>query len=113
LHELSIATRIADIVSKVMDENSATRAGAVTVEIGRLAGVERSSLEFSFEAITRGTRLEGSHLVVEEIMPRAKCRSCGGEYQVSLDDFRCKTCGSSEFDVLAGMDVSVRDVEVE
>jgi hydrogenase nickel incorporation protein HypA/HybF len=113
LHELSIATRIADIVIKVMDENSATRAGTIRVEIGRLAGVDRSSLEFSFEAVTRGTRLEGARLEIEDIMPRAKCRSCGGEYQVSLDDFRCKACGSSEFDVLAGTDISIRDVEVE
>jgi hydrogenase nickel incorporation protein HypA/HybF len=113
MHELGIATRIIDIVKKVREENGARKVGAVTVEIGQLAGVDRSSLEFCFDAITRGTDLEGARLVVDEKPPRARCRSCGAEYDVSLDDFRCKTCRSTEFDVLAGMDISIKEVEVE
>lgn len=113
MHELSIATRMVDIVEKVLDENCATRVGKVTVEIGRLSGIDRSSLEFCFNAIIGGTRLEGASLVVEEKQPTALCRKCGQEYQVSLDDFRCKNCGSAEFDVLSGTDISIREVEVE
>lgn len=113
MHELSIATRIVDIVGRVVEENHATRVGSVTVEVGRLSGIDRSSLEFCFQAITGGTILEGASLVVEERLPRARCRKCGCEYEVSLDDFRCKTCGSSDFDVLSGMDISIKEVEVE
>lgn len=113
MHELSIATRIVDIVGKVVEEHRATRVGSVTVEVGRLSGIDRSSLEFCFTAITAGTRLEGASLRVEEKLPRARCRTCGCEYEVRLDDFRCKACGSSDFDVLSGMDISVKEVEVE
>jgi hydrogenase nickel incorporation protein HypA/HybF len=113
VHELGIATRIVDIVKKVMDDHEASVAGAVTVDLGALSGVDKSSLEFCFDALVKGTRLEGAHLKIEETRPRARCRACGGEYEVSLDDFRCKTCGSSDFDVIAGTDISIREVEVE
>jgi hydrogenase nickel incorporation protein HypA/HybF len=113
VHELGIATRIADIVTRVMDDNFATEVGSITVDIGSLSGVDSSSLEFCFEAITKGTRLEHARLKIEEIRPRARCRECGEEYGVSPDDFRCKACGSSDFDVLSGTEIVVREVEVE
>ena len=113
MHELSVATQIADLVTRVMEDNSAERVGEVAVEIGTLSCIDPDSLTFCFEAITKGTRLENARLKIEEIKPRAKCRACHAEYEVSWDDFRCKACGSSEFDILVGSDISVREVEVE
>jgi hydrogenase nickel incorporation protein HypA/HybF len=113
LHELGVASQIADLVTRVADEHSATRVGNVTVEIGVLSCLDPASLEFCFEAITRGTRLEGARLKIERIEPRARCRSCGGEYTVKMDDFRCTSCGSGDFEMTAGREVSVKDMEVE
>ncbi|HVP58870.1 MAG TPA: hydrogenase maturation nickel metallochaperone HypA [bacterium] len=113
MHELGIATRIVDIVTKVLEDQGASTLGAVTVDLGALSGVDRSSLEFCFDALTKGTRLEGGHLNIEEVKPRAKCKACGANYEISLDDFRCKICGSSDFDIVAGTEISIRDVEVE
>ena len=96
-----------------MEENRASKVGSVTVEVGLLSGIDRSSLEFCFGALAKDTKIEGARLVVEEAKPVAKCRKCGAEYQVSMDDFRCKACGSAEFDVLSGMDISIKEVEVE
>jgi hydrogenase nickel incorporation protein HypA/HybF len=100
-------------VTRVMEENSASKVGEVTVEIGRLSCIDPDSLAFCFGAVTKGTRLENARLKIEEIKPRARCRVCNEEYEVRWDDFRCRACGSSEFDVLVGSDVSVREVEVE
>jgi len=112
MHELGVATQIANLVNRVMDENSASEVGEITVEIGTLSCVDPDSLEFCFQAITTGTRLENARLKIEEIKPRAKCRICNEEYEVRWDDFRCTACGATEFDVLVGSDVSVREVEV-
>jgi len=113
MHELGVATQIAELVTRVMEENSAKRAGEIYVEVGTLSCVDPDSLSFCFEAIAKGTRLEGARLKIEEIKPRARCRLCNEEYEVSPDDFRCKACGSSKFDLLIGNDISVREVEVE
>jgi hydrogenase nickel incorporation protein HypA/HybF len=113
MHELGIATQIVSVVTRVKEENSADRVGLVTVDIGQLAGINRESLEFCFEAITRGTALEGARLKIEEFKPVGRCRKCGEEYEVRPDDFRCSACGSSDFDVLSGSEISIREVEVE
>ena len=113
MHELGIATQIVDVVTRVKEENSADKVGVITVEIGLLSGVDRSSLEFCFEAITKGTALEDARLKIEEIKPVGKCRRCANEYEVRFDDFRCPACGSSDFDMLTGSDISIREVEVE
>ena len=113
MHELGVATQIAELVTRVMEENSAERVGEVAVEIGTLSCIDPDSLTFCFEAIAKGTPLENARLKIEEIKPRARCRICREEYEVSWDDFRCKACGSSEFDILIGSEISVREVEVE
>ncbi len=113
MHELGVATQIVDIVTRVVEEHSATKVGEITVDVGTLSCIDASSLEFCFEAITKGTQLEEAHLKIEKITPKARCRSCGREYEVSLDDFRCKLCGSSDFNVLVGSEISIRQVEVE
>ena len=113
MHELGVATRIADVVTRVVEENAATRAGEITVEIGVLSCIDPSSLTFCFEAITKGTALESARLKIEKIEPRARCRTCGEEYEVRMDDFRCRACGSVDFDMLTGRELSIREVEVE
>jgi hydrogenase nickel incorporation protein HypA/HybF len=113
VHELGIATDIMSVVRKVAEDNKAKRVGEVVVEIGLLAGVERDSLEFCYDVITRGTSLEGSHLKVVEVRPRARCKDCQEEYEVRMDDFRCPHCKSGSFDILLGSEINLKEVEVE
>lgn len=113
MHELGVATQIMDLVTRVMDENSARKVGEITVEVGTLSCLDPDSLKFCFQAITKGTRLETARLKIEEIKPRARCRTCNEEYEVRWDDFRCRSCGSSEFDILVGNEISVKELEVE
>jgi hydrogenase nickel incorporation protein HypA/HybF len=113
MHELGVATEIVDLVTRVMDENSARKVGEIAVEVGTLSCVDPGSLEFCFQAITKGTRLENARLKIKEIKPRARCRVCKEEYEVRWDDFRCRSCGAADFDLLIGREISVREVEVE
>lgn len=113
MHELGIATDIMGVIKRVAEDNNAKRVGEVVVEIGMLAGVERDSLEFCYDVITRGTRLEGSHLKVVEIKPRARCKQCEKEYEVRMDNFHCPYCKSRRFEVLIGSDINLKEVEVE
>jgi hydrogenase nickel incorporation protein HypA/HybF len=113
VHELGIATDIVGVVTRVAEENDAKRVGDVVLEIGLLAGVEKDSLEFCYEVITRGTRLEGSHLKIVEVKPRARCKDCEKEYEVKMDNFHCPHCKSKKFDLLIGSDINLKEVEVE
>jgi hydrogenase nickel incorporation protein HypA/HybF len=101
------------MVTRVADEHSASKVGDISVEIGLLAAVDKDSLLFCFEAITKGTVLEQARLNITEVRPKARCRQCGTEYDVNMDDFGCKACGSYSFEIISGSDISVKEVEVE
>ncbi len=113
MHELGIATQIAETVRKVMEEHNARRVGEITVEIGGLAGVDKDSLEFCFDAIIGGTPLEGAHLKIMEVRPEAHCKKCGREYVINIQDFSCPGCGARDFEVIGGTDICIKQVEVE
>jgi hydrogenase nickel incorporation protein HypA/HybF len=113
MHELGLATDIVGVVTRVADEHEAKKVGDIVVEVGLLAGVDKASLEFFFEAITRGTRLDGAHLKVMEVKPRARCKACEKEYEVRMDNFLCPYCRSRDFELLIGSDICIKEVEVE
>lgn len=55
MHELGIANSILNAVRTEMMRNACARALKVGVRIGPLAGIDRDSLSFCFNAITKDT----------------------------------------------------------
>jgi hydrogenase nickel incorporation protein HypA/HybF len=58
MHELGIANSILEAVQTEMRPHPQARAVKIGVTIGAYSGVDRDSLAFCFEAITRGTPFE-------------------------------------------------------
>jgi hydrogenase nickel incorporation protein HypA/HybF len=112
MHEMSIAQSIVEIVEDVLDERGNPCVEKVFVAVGRMAGVVPESLEFSFEAITAGTRLEGAELVIDHIPVRARCESCGHAFEVESYVFRCERCEGTALDIVNGDELAVREIEV-
>ena len=77
MHELALTQ---SIVETVAEHAQGRRVRRVTLEIGRLAGVEMDSLRFCFELATEGTALEGAALDIREIEGRVLCKACGREF---------------------------------
>lgn len=86
---------------------------SVVVQIGGLAGVVPSAIEFCFEACTRDTPLEGARLVIEEVPPHARCPECGACFAVSGYYDPCPSCGTYGVEVLSGDELRVKELEVE
>ena len=111
MHEMSIAENIVEIV------DDATRGNAgiveqVFVDVGTLVAVVPDSLEFCYAAITAGTPLERSRLVIRVIPIRVRCRDCGGTSEVESFVFRCPGCDGTALEVLSGNELSVKEIEV-
>ncbi len=66
MHEVGIAHSILEAVRIEMRPYSMARPVKVTVRIGAMSGVDRNSLSFCFEAITRGTPFEAMTLALED-----------------------------------------------
>ncbi len=108
MHEMSITQSVVDaVVGRLGD----AQVKVVRLEIGRLSGVVPDSVRFCFDVLCSGTSLEGARLDIDEPSGRARCRDCGGEFDI--DDFilLCP-CSSANVEVLAGKQLRIRSVEV-
>lgn len=108
MHELSIAQ---SMVEAVLEQTSSDRVLAVHLEIGKLSGVEVDSIRFCFDVVTRGTRLEGARLSIDQPAGHGRCRDCGARFDVASLLSGCP-CGSLDVELSSGDQVRIRHVEV-
>lgn len=108
MHELSIAQSVVDAVSERLPGQTVRR---IRLEIGPLSGVVADSVRFCFDLAADGTGLHGAALEIDEPPGRASCRRCHLEFDVD-DLLALCPCGSAELDVLAGGQLTIKEVEV-
>ncbi|MEZ5829695.1 MAG: hydrogenase maturation nickel metallochaperone HypA [Dongiaceae bacterium] len=109
MHELSITRNIVAIVGEAAGDRKVRR---VTLDIGKLSGVMAGAIAFCFEAVAKGTRLEGAALDINEIDGRARCADCGAEFATETLFAGC-SCGSRNVTRYQGEELKIRTMELE
>lgn len=113
MHELSIAENILDIVLRKVEEEKLGAVTAIYVRIGTLTDVVPESLTFGFDVIKKGTALSETQLRTEIVPLEACCRSCSRNFTATDFIFLCPHCGSSDVEVISGMELEISHLEVE
>ena len=114
MHELSIAISMIDMASDEASARGADRVVSLHLKLGPLSGVVKDALLFSYEIACQGTRLAGSHLIIEDVPVVIHCSVCRKEREVeTLQNFRCPACGSSKVEVVQGRELEVVALELE
>ncbi len=108
MHELSICTSVAAIVTEHADGRPVTR---VHLDVGHLRQVVPDTLRYSWEIIATEPPLAGSELVINHIPAVLECRTCGAETTIELPVFRC-SCGSTDTAVVSGRELLVTSLEL-
>lgn len=116
MHELAL---MQDLVASIDDElarpsdgtREAQRVAKVRLEIGELAAVVPDALRFAFDISTRGTSLEGAALEILPIEGRGRCRTCQQTVALHTMWGPC-SCGSHNLEILSGLELRLKDVEV-
>jgi hydrogenase nickel incorporation protein HypA/HybF len=111
MHELSVAENILEIVKENLSTTGSVK--KVKVRIGKLANIIPDSLEFCFDAITRGTVFEGAKLEIEGVNIVVRCESCGVDSEVESYFFQCKKCGNTDVKIVSGNELRVVELEIE
>ena len=113
MHELSLAGGILRIVEHAAERERFARVTRLTLEVGKLAGVEVEALRFALGAIAPGTPLADA--VVEIVAPevQARCFDCGGLTAIKERGDPCRHCGGWRLDPVAGTGFRVVDLLVE
>jgi hydrogenase nickel incorporation protein HypA/HybF len=113
MHEMSLAEGMLQLVEEAARREKAQRVKTIVLEIGQLASVETSALEFCFAAVAAGGPASGARLVIVDVPGAGVCLAC--ERQLAMDSLFgvCPDCGSHRLQATAGTEMRVREMEVE
>lgn len=113
MHELSIALSIVDGALEELRERGAAEAGAIYLRVGRLSGVDKDSLLFSYSIAIEETPLARSQLVIEDVEIVILCPSCQAERAArSFPGLLCAECGAPAERVVHGEELEITAMEI-
>ena len=113
MHELSIACSIVETVEENLPPGN-SRAIRVFVRIGKMSGVVKDALLFSFEIATQDTRVEGTALEIEEVPVIVYCEKCCKNSELDNPPiFRCEYCGELTGNLVQGKEMEPVSIEIE
>lgn len=113
MHEVSIALSLIEIVTEQCRKKGFSRIEAINVKIGRASGIMTDALIFAFDAVKGESIAKNAVLNIQDIPVAGYCRDCcntftvNGEYVLS-----CPACGGVAFNVTAGRELDIIDMEV-
>ena len=113
MHEVGITRSIVEICEENARRQGVTVVRSVTVEIGELSGVVPESVEFCFEACSKGTLLEGASLIIDRTPGRGRCDACLAECDLEPHSFECPSCGSMALQRIQGDELRVKEMEID
>jgi hydrogenase nickel incorporation protein HypA/HybF len=113
MHELSIAESIIELLEEHAVTHKFKKVTKITLEIGVLAGIEKSALFFCFDAAAQNSLAEGAELLIEDKLAKGVCRHC--ERQVTITGWYepCTYCGQLLINITEGEQMNIKSLEVE
>lgn len=114
MHELSIAISLIEAAEEELEKLGDVEVVAIHLQLGRLSGVVRDALEFSYEVARENTPLAGSRLVIEDMPVLVDCLVCKAPREiVSIQGFQCVVCGTTGGTVVQGRELRVAALEIK
>ena len=113
MHEMSLAESVLGIIEDAAAEQGFTRVKTVVLEIGRLAAVEVEAMRFCFDAVMRDTLADGARLEIFEVPGAGWCSDCARTVPMMDRLDICPHCGGASLQPTAGLEMKVRELEVE
>ncbi|MGI9034543.1 MAG: hydrogenase maturation nickel metallochaperone HypA [Pyrinomonadaceae bacterium] len=113
MHELSIALSIIEGASEEAAKHEGAIVEAVHLKLGRLSGVVKDALLFSWEIACQGTPLENARLEIEEIPVIAFCENCRENKTIAaINNLICPQCETPATEIVSGRELQVTALEI-
>lgn len=133
MHELALADAVMKAALRAADEAGMDHIDRLVVKVGELQQIEKDLFEFSLSSVlsSQDERLADAAFDVTEERVCFGCNACGRDYtrdDISLKDgdeseaihfipelshafARCPSCGSPDFEILAGRGITLERIE--
>lgn len=114
MHEVSIAFNLVESAEAAARQAGATKVNAVHLRLGRLAGVVGDALQFGYDIAAKGTLLEGSQLLIEDVPAVIHCERCARDVELlDMQLFCCPHCGTPSRQLRQGKEIEIRAIEID
>jgi hydrogenase nickel incorporation protein HypA/HybF len=110
MHEMSLVQGIIEICE---EHAAGKKVLSLEIELGELSGVVAESIEFCFDACSRGTLLEGARLHIIKLAGSGYCQNCKTETVMATFYDSCSNCGGYKLSLTSGKEMRVASIEVE
>jgi|AntRauTorcE11897_2_1112592.scaffolds.fasta_scaffold16299_2 hydrogenase nickel incorporation protein HypA/HybF len=120
MHELSVASSIANNVMDFARKHNAKKVLEVKLAIGELTSLATEQLTFCYEAVCRETLIEGSNLEIEKIQAEISCSHCsykgapkmwaGAFHSIEVPTLQCPECGKGA-DAVKGKECTIKNIK--
>jgi hydrogenase nickel incorporation protein HypA/HybF len=113
MHELPVTQHILEIVLRHAEQANASRVTDIYLVIGQLSSFIDESIQFYWDALSRGTQAESAQLHFERVRAEVVCQVCGVRSPLAEIGQGCPQCGSLRVKVVAGEEFYVRAIRVQ
>jgi hydrogenase nickel incorporation protein HypA/HybF len=113
MHEMSLADGVLQVIEDSAKANGFARVKTVWLEIGALAGVEVEAMRFCFDAVVKDSIADGTRLEIIETPGQGWCMACAKTVPISQRFDPCPECGDYQVQPTGGLELKVRELEVE
>ncbi len=113
MHELSVCQALLQEVGKVAASRGASAVERITIEVGRLSGVEPELLARAFEVARAGTCASQAALVIQTLEITVRCTECGASSRAEPTRLLCGACSGYRTRITAGDELRLRAVELQ
>ena len=110
MHELSIALGIVKIAESELQKAKAKQVDEIELEIGSLAGIEFSSLDFVWPSAVENTILQHAKRTINTIPGKASCLECSLNFELVNHYDCCPECGSPFKKITQGRELRVKSL---
>lgn len=108
MHEFSLCEGIIKQAVRAND-NQSDNLATVTIEVGRLAGVDIESLRFWFPVVATKLNCSQLQLQINEIEGLAHCNKCNNDYNLLNLYDPCPHCGAfGEYRITQGREMLIK-----
>ena len=113
MHEISLAESVRQIIENAARDQGFNKVRRVILEIGQLAAVETEAMRFCFDAVMQGSIAEGAALQIIDLPGEGWCMQCAETVQITEQPGTCPQCGGYQVQATGGMQMRVKELEVE
>lgn len=113
MHEMALTESIVDMLQEEARSRGFSRVKMVRLEIGVLGHVDARALAFCFDAVSRGTLVEGAKMHIVSMPGEGWCFDCEKPTVLTERFGACAHCGGRRVQMTGGDEMRVKDMEVE